>query len=40
VTIVVSGPASMADEVRNLVSEVGRRAGSRKVKLIEETFSW
>jgi len=40
VAIVVSGPASMADEVRNLVSAIGRRAGSRKVKLIEEAFSW
>lgn len=39
VAIVVSGPASMADEVRNLVSEIGRRGGSRKVKLIEEAFS-
>lgn len=36
--VVVCGPNSMADEVRAIVSELGRKG--RVVKLIDEAFSW
>ncbi|KAI0848013.1 ferric reductase like transmembrane component-domain-containing protein [Daldinia vernicosa] len=36
--VVVCGPNSMADEVRSIVSELGRKG--RVVKLIDEAFSW
>ncbi|KAF2722250.1 ferric reductase like transmembrane component [Polychaeton citri CBS 116435] len=37
--VVVSGPAGMADSVRQLVAEFGRKS-RRPIKLIEESFSW
>ncbi|KAI1474027.1 putative rerric reductase like transmembrane component [Daldinia eschscholtzii] len=36
--VVVCGPNTMADEVRAIVSELGRKG--RAVKLIDEAFSW
>lgn len=38
--VLVSGPASMADEVRVLVSEIGMRGGRGNIKLVEESFTW
>ena len=38
--VLVSGPSKMADEVRCVVSELGRQQSGIKVKLIEEAFSW
>ena len=38
--VLVSGPSGMADEVRCVVSEMGRRKKGIKVKLVEEAFSW
>ena len=38
--VLVSGPSEMADEARCVVSELGRRKGAMKVKLVEEAFSW
>ncbi|KAL8996294.1 MAG: hypothetical protein Q9169_004180 [Polycauliona sp. 2 TL-2023] len=38
--VLVSGPSEMADEVRCVVSELGRRKKDMRVKLIEESFSW
>lgn len=37
--VIVCGPASMADEVRNLVCEIGQE-GRKVVQLIDESFSW
>jgi hypothetical protein len=37
-TVVVCGPAAMADEVRVAVARLGRRGAV--VRLIEESFSW
>ncbi|KAF2473683.1 putative ferric-chelate reductase [Lindgomyces ingoldianus] len=39
VVVIVSGPPSMADEVRAVVSEIGRK-GAVNVRLIDEAFSW
>lgn len=39
VLVVVSGPEGLADEVRVVVSELGRRKGV-SVSLVEEAFSW
>ncbi|KAF2738963.1 ferric reductase-like protein transmembrane component 4 [Polyplosphaeria fusca] len=39
VTIVVSGPSSMADETRFVVSEIGR-CKKANIRLIDEAFSW
>lgn len=39
VVVLVSGPSEMADEVRCVVSELGRQKGI-KLKLLEEAFSW
>ncbi|KAL8733939.1 MAG: hypothetical protein Q9181_003390 [Wetmoreana brouardii] len=38
--VLVSGPSEMADEVRCVVSELGRQKEGIKVKLVEEAFSW
>ena len=38
--VLVSGPSEMADEVRCVVSELGRHQKGIKVKLVEEAFSW
>lgn len=38
--VLVSGPSEMADEVRCVVSELGRKGNGIKVKLVEEAFSW
>ena len=38
--VLVSGPSGMADEVRSVVSEIGRQKKGVKVKLLEEAFSW
>ncbi|EXJ56262.1 uncharacterized protein A1O5_12718 [Cladophialophora psammophila CBS 110553] len=38
--VVVSGPASMADDVRNAVCAIGKRGKKASVKLVEESFSW
>ncbi|KAI4268974.1 MAG: hypothetical protein L6R35_006714 [Caloplaca aegaea] len=40
--VLVSGPSEMADEVRGVVGELGRKRGGEgiKVKLLEEAFSW
>ncbi|KAF4626651.1 hypothetical protein G7Y89_g11504 [Cudoniella acicularis] len=40
VAVVVSGPTAMADEVRVLVSEIGKRGGRNNIKLVEESFAW
>lgn len=40
VAVLVSGPSEMADEVRCVVSELGRQKKGTKVKLLEEAFSW
>ncbi|KIY01866.1 uncharacterized protein Z520_02004 [Fonsecaea multimorphosa CBS 102226] len=40
VAVVVSGPAGMADDVRNAVCGIAKRKKDLKVKLIEESFSW
>lgn len=37
-TVVVSGPEGMADDVRNIVSGLGR--GNAVVRFVEESFSW
>ncbi|KAL8718847.1 MAG: hypothetical protein Q9225_004073 [Loekoesia sp. 1 TL-2023] len=38
--VLVSGPSGMADEVRCVISELGRQKKGVKVKLVEEAFSW
>ena len=38
--VLVSGPSEMADEVRCVISELGRQKSGIKVKLLEEAFSW
>lgn len=38
--VLVSGPSEMADEVRCVISELGRQKKGLKVKLAEEAFSW
>ena len=38
--VLVSGPSEMADEVRCVISELGRQKKGIRVKLIEEAFSW
>ncbi|CAL8577141.1 hypothetical protein XPA_002986 [Xanthoria parietina] len=38
--VLVSGPSEMADEVRCVISELGRQNKGVRVKLIEEAFSW
>lgn len=39
--IVVCGPAGMADEVRAVVTEVGRQTGTmRPFVLVDEAFTW
>ncbi|KAL8764708.1 MAG: hypothetical protein Q9209_007919 [Squamulea sp. 1 TL-2023] len=38
--VLVSGPSEMADEVRCVISKLGRQRKGIKVKLIEEAFSW
>ena len=38
--VLVCGPTAIADEVRNVVSELGRSRSGTKVKLFEESFSW
>ncbi|KAL9004309.1 MAG: hypothetical protein Q9188_002873 [Gyalolechia gomerana] len=38
--VLVSGPSEMADEVRCVLSELGRQSKGLKVKLLEEAFSW
>ncbi|KAL8912566.1 MAG: hypothetical protein Q9171_002430 [Xanthocarpia ochracea] len=38
--VLVSGPSEMADEVRCVISELGRQKKGIQVKLIEEAFSW
>lgn len=38
--VLVSGPSEMADEVRCVISELGRQKNGVQVKLIEEAFSW
>ena len=40
VVVLVSGPSDMADEVRCVMSKLGRQRKSVHVKLIEEAFSW
>jgi hypothetical protein len=40
VAIVVSGPSSMADQVRNTVTTLGRSGQSREFILVDEGFSW
>lgn len=40
VAVLVSGPSDMADEVRCVISKLGRQGRSIHVKLIEEAFSW
>ncbi len=42
VAVVVSGPAGMADDVRAIVSEMGRRRDGKKrrIELVEESFTW
>ena len=40
VVVLVSGPSSMADEVRCGVCEIARRKKGLRVKLVEEAFSW
>lgn len=37
-TVVVSGPVGMADDVRNIVSGLGR--GKAVVRFVEESFTW
>ena len=37
-TVLVSGPEGMADDVRNIVSGLGR--GTAVVRFVEESFSW
>ena len=39
VVVLVSGPSGMADEVRCVVCEIGRREKGVKVRLVEEAFS-
>ncbi|KAL8932296.1 MAG: hypothetical protein Q9216_006894 [Gyalolechia sp. 2 TL-2023] len=38
--VLVSGPSEMADEVRCVVSELGKGGKGLRVKLMEEAFSW
>lgn len=38
--VAVSGPASMADDVRNAVSEIAKSGKKVSVRLVEESFSW
>ncbi len=38
--VMVSGPPGMADDVRAIVSELGRQFHRRRVEFIEESFSW
>lgn len=38
--VVVSGPDSMADDVRNAVCEIGRQGKNISIRLVEESFSW
>lgn len=40
VAVLVSGPRDMADEVRCVVSKLGRQRSGIHVKLVEEAFSW
>jgi hypothetical protein len=37
--VVVSGPGSLADEVRRIVSEMGRRKGAYPVRFVDESFN-
>lgn len=36
--VVVSGPPALADDVRTVVSELGRKRGAWSVKLVDESF--
>lgn len=38
--VMVSGPESMADDVRNAVCAIVKRGKKVSVKLVEESFSW
>ncbi len=38
--VLVSGPSEMADEVRCVISGLGRQKEGIEVKLVEEAFSW
>lgn len=38
--VLVSGPSQMADEVRCVMSQLGKQKRNIKVKLVEESFSW
>ena len=38
--VLVSGPASMADDARAAVCKIGRKRSHLEVKLVEEAFSW
>ncbi len=40
VAVMVSGPGGMSDDVRAIVSEIGRRTHKRRVEFIEESFTW
>ena len=42
VAVMVSGPPRMADDVRDVVSRLGRAAGGKKrrIEFIEESFTW
>ncbi len=40
IAMIVSGPSSMADETRMLVSEHGRKNKRCNIKLVEESFAW
>lgn len=40
VAVVVSGPSSMADETRMLVSEFVKKSKRCNIKLVEESFAW
>jgi hypothetical protein len=37
-TVLVCGPAGMADEVRDIVTGLGRHGAT--VRLVEESFTW
>lgn len=38
--VMVSGPAGMADDVRNAVNEIAKSGKGVSVRLVEESFSW
>jgi hypothetical protein len=40
IVIMVSGPARMTDEVRLVVSQIGRERKGVKLRLLEESFTW